>query len=66
MGKRQCSADQWQQMKEQSGASRTRGRRSEPTAEAKLKRWGDVEGQDSLFEDEELLTPEIKEWRSKH
>jgi len=41
-----------------------RGRRGDvPTVETKLKKWGDCADQGSIFGDEELLTPEIREWR---
>ena len=47
------------------GYERERGRRDVPSVEAKLAKWGSWEGQDSLFDDDELLTPEIRAWREK-
>jgi len=41
-----------------------RGRRGDkPTVETKLKQWGECTDQGSLFEDEDLLTREIRESR---
>lgn len=34
-----------------------------PSVDAKLRTWGECTDQDSLFDDDELLTPEIRQSR---
>lgn len=43
---------------------KSRGRRTEPGLAAKLSNW-ECEGQESLFGDGELLTPEVREYRDQ-